>query len=280
MRKIRLKIFKSGNYPQGDFSSVDKLKDIIKNTKENIKAQFAHTSKLKKEPVIVGEFSNLGLEGDEVYADFEFNDTGKDFYDKGIIEGLSVEIKDNRFDRVAALPVGVNPAIVGAEFAEQHGFYIEFEKEEIKEPIKEEKEMNLKDELAKLSAEERTELFAEFEEKPEPKTEAEIRAELVKEFELKATEDRLKSKLDKVQPALKKIVEFAIEKACTVDESSMTYEFEKDGETAERNKITEFEEILEGLKMPTGNVSLEFGKMEKKEKTQDDYKKIAEELTK
>ena len=263
----RLKIFKAGNYPQGEFS-VDKLKDIVSNTKDAIKAQFAHTSKLKKEPVVVGEFTNVTLEGDEVFADFNFSDEGAEFYSKGMIEGLSVEIKENAFDRVAALPIGVNPAVQGAEFSEQHGYYVALEFESKLEEEKEEIPLNLKDELKKLSNEERQEIFAEFEIKPEPKTEAEIREEISKEFELKAEKEKFVSLAkENCKPAFLQIVEFAAEALFTNENVSSVIEFEDaEGNKAEKSRVEEFENIIKSQKIESPLNGMEFEKKEKKDK--------------
>ena len=263
----RLKIFKAGNYPQGEFS-VDKLKDIVSNTKDAIKAQFAHTSKLKKEPVVVGEFTNVTLEGDEVFADFNFNDEGAEFYNKGIIEGLSVEIKENAFDRVAALPIGVNPAVQGAEFSEQHGYYVALEFESKIEEKKEEIPLNLKDELKKISNEERQEIFAEFEIKPEPKSEEQIREEISKEFELKAEKEKFVSLAkENCKPAFLSIVEFAAEALFTNENVSSVIEFEDaEGNKAEKSRVEEFENIIKSQKIESPLNGMEFEKKEKKDK--------------
>ena len=123
--------------------------------------------------------------------------------------------------------------------------------------------MPLKEELGTATQEEKKEVYetlkAEFAEKVEPKTEEQIRAEVAKEFELKATEKELKAKLEKLPPSMRGIAEFAIEKACTVEESEKTYEFEADGEKVQKTKIVEFGEMLDNLKgLPTSNLSSEF----------------------
>ena len=282
----RLKIFKAGNYPQGEFS-VDKLKDIVSNTKDAIKAQFAHTSKLKKEPVVVGEFTNVTLEGDEVFADFNFNDEGAEFYNKGIIEGLSVEIKENAFDRVAALPIGVNPAVQGAEFSEQHGYYValEFESKIEGEEFQEmniekmplEEKLDMIKSLAKSIGSEHKETFRaiayEFElvEKPKeviPKTEAEIREEISKEFELKAEKEKFVSLAkENCKPAFLQIVEFAAEALFTNENVSSVIEFEDaEGNKAEKSRVEEFENIIKSQKIESPLNGMEFEKKEKKDK--------------
>ena len=287
--KKNFKIFKAGNYPQGDFS-IDKLEKIVLNTKDAIVAQFAHTSKLKKEPVVIGEFTNVLLKGDEVFADFEFNDTGKDFYDKGIIDGISVEIKEGAFDRVAGLPVGVNPAIQGAEFSEQYGYYVALEFETEIEEEKEEITLTLKEQLKGASVEEKKEILAdlqaEFEEKPAVKTEAEIVAEtearMTAEFEMKEKKTAFLAKAEGIKPALKPIVAFCAEALFTVENVNNTIEFEEDGKKVEKNMVEEFGAILDTQKVPKnglGGVEFEIGQGNG-EKTQDDYKKIAEELSK
>ena len=134
-----VKLFEAGNYTQGDFP-LDKVKEIFSKTKDSVSAQFAHTSKIVKagkEALGLGEFSNFGIdEAGVITADIEFNEDGKDLYDKGIINGCSVEINDGAISRVAILPVGVTPAITGAEFEETGSitFGSEMEFEEL--PVK------------------------------------------------------------------------------------------------------------------------------------------------
>ncbi|MGL4482384.1 MAG: hypothetical protein ACRCTW_07660 [Lactococcus garvieae] len=114
----KVKIFETGNYLQGNFPS-EAVAGIFAATENAIPAQFAHTSKLQKagkDPVILGEFSKIELENDTIFGWLEFNDKGQSYFDDGIISGVSVEIADGKIDRIAVLPVGVNPQIAGAEF--------------------------------------------------------------------------------------------------------------------------------------------------------------------
>jgi len=277
--KRRVKMFSKGDYGKKGTFDLESLKNIVKNTADTIKAQYSHTShweKLNKDkgekliPLAVGEFSNFGVENDSIYGDVEFNDIGEAFLNGGIIDKLSVETNDNRdaFTAVAALPLGVKPAVLGAEFE----YDMEFENEGGTG------DMTLKEMLVKATVEEKKEILAELqaeleteaktEDKTEDKTEtkdetkakdetkvkteaeirAEIKAEIAKEFELKATEKELKGKLDKVAPALREIFEFAIEKACEAEEATNTYEFEVEGKKVEKTKAQEFNYVLDNLK--------------------------------
>lgn len=114
----RVKLFEVGKYPQGVFPEAE-VATIFNATTGPIPAQFAHTSKLEqagKDPVILGEFSNLEIDDGVIFADLEFNEKGSQYYEDGIINACSVEISGGKIDRVAILPVGVTPQIAGAEF--------------------------------------------------------------------------------------------------------------------------------------------------------------------
>lgn len=133
--KKRIKVFEAGNYPQGDFS-LDRVKEVFSSIENPIEGIFSHTSKWlneNKNPVNVGEFSNFEVKEKDVYADVEFNAKGTNYYNDGILKGVSVEIdkNTNKLLKIAVLPVGVNPAVSTAEFQEDKtGIVIEFEEVE------------------------------------------------------------------------------------------------------------------------------------------------------
>ena len=133
--KKRIKVFEAGSYPQGDFS-LDRVKEVFSSIENPVGGIFSHTSKWlneKKSPVNVGEFSNFEIKGGDVYADIEFNAKGTNYYNDGILKGVSVEIdkNTNKLLKIAVLPVGINPAVSTAEFQEDEtGIVIEFEEVE------------------------------------------------------------------------------------------------------------------------------------------------------
>lgn len=133
--KKRIKVFESGNYPQGDFG-LDRVKKVFSSIENPVGGIFSHTSKWlneKKSPVNVGEFSNFEIKGNEVFADVEFNDKGSNYYNDGILKGVSVEIDKNtdKLLKIAVLPIGINPGVSTAEFQEEEtGIIIEFEEVE------------------------------------------------------------------------------------------------------------------------------------------------------
>lgn len=130
--KKRIKVFEAGSYPQGDFS-LDRVKEVFSSIENPVGGIFSHTSKWLKEnksPVDVGEFSNFEIKGGDVYADIEFNAKGTNYYNDGILKGVSPEIdkNTNKLLKIAVLPVGINPAVSTAEFQEEEaGIVIEFE---------------------------------------------------------------------------------------------------------------------------------------------------------
>ena len=95
MSKKRVKVFSSGNYPQGDYPP-ERVKKIFGNaTKSN--AIFIHTSKWKgNSPPKVGEFSGFELVNNgnkvDVFANIELNEKGKVYHSDNIFKGISVEI--------------------------------------------------------------------------------------------------------------------------------------------------------------------------------------------
>lgn len=213
---MKIKVFESGKYPQGIFD-MNKVKKIFGDIKDKVEGIFVHSSKWKKEnkePLNIGEFNNFELkEKDgkvEVFADVNFNDTGQNYYNDGILKGVSVEItSEDKLDKIAVLPVGTTPAVVGAEFEQSDVAIFNFE--EVKELDREEvlKSITL-DELKTVSIDG---YDIEIKEKSEPKikTEEEIREEVKKEFEKKAevkneVSEFMKENSKKITPAMGKIL--------------------------------------------------------------------------
>ncbi|WP_432204435.1 hypothetical protein ACQ9ZF_05095 [Cetobacterium somerae] len=130
--KKRIKVFEAGNYPQGNYD-LERVKKVFSGVDNPIGGIFSHTSKWAKEkkvPVSVGEFSNFEIKGSEVFADVEFNDKGANYYNDGILKGVSVEMDrtTDKLLKIAVLPVGINPGVSTAEFQEEEaGIVIEFE---------------------------------------------------------------------------------------------------------------------------------------------------------
>ena len=305
-----VKVFGVGKWNNIEFSK-EKVKELLENTKDKVKAIFVHSSKWIKEgkdPIEIGEFSNLRLQDNDVVAELELNEKGKEYYNDGIIKGISAEITD-KFDRIAGLPIGVKQAVIGAEFEEEQ--IIEFE---IIEGGKE----NTMD-ISKLSLEEKLDLvkqigssitddqkrsfravaweFAdvskeiveaiennlEFEIKPkkQPKTEEQIRAEVKLELEFESKKEReVKEKNDLVNGAIKELKEEmklipaqekefeAILNSCDHSEKLDTLEFEEDGKTA--IKKTQLERVIEFSKnsFKTYEKLLEENEYEEQEKSQ------------
>lgn len=303
--KDKLFVFKAGKFPvQGEYT-VEKVKEIFGNVKENIKGIFAHTShwnKIGETPLELGEFSNFEVDEEgKVYADIEFNEKGLQFKADNVIKSISVEIDtvSNKLKKIALLPLGVKPQIAGTEFEEQEMDLIEFELIEDDEEFEGGKVMTyeelkvavegatLEDRLKLIKdiglsiPEEQKKAFSairwEFEEKtPEavkefaklsgvnieikeavkPKTEAEIRAEIIKEFEEKEALSKMKAEKelflannkDKIIPALKPIVEFAFEEA--QKQENVIVEFSEDEKISMKAKIekviSEFQAVIPG----------------------------------
>ncbi len=138
--KKRVKVFESGKYPQGNFSN-ERVKKIFSNIKNKPRAIYAHTSKWKeagRKPVEIGEFDKFSIEKKDgktiAYADLTLSEKGKMYKEDGIFKGISVEIPNDNLTEIALLPIGVNPAVQGAEFEEgSTSFYFEYEEYEIKD---------------------------------------------------------------------------------------------------------------------------------------------------
>ena len=239
--KKRIKIFETGMYPQGIFNK-ERVKNIFGNIKDSIQGIFSHTSQWTedKEAVELGDFSNIEIvdkgHKSEVYADVNFNEKGKGYYEDGILKGVSVEIPEGKLTRVAILPVGIQPAIAGAEFSKQP---ILFEFSEIKEdkPPKKEKgedEKMDKEEVLKNLTKEDIERQAErlnitVTERLKPKTpeelEREITARITKEAEDKAkVQEFMKEHDKKIVPAFKPFFEKIVEESL---KSEVNWEFNK-----------------------------------------------------
>ena len=249
MAKKRVKVFESGNYPQGEFSE-ERTKKAFESAGE-IPAIYIHSSKWQdkgKNPVELGKFDNFSFqkEGEQlsVFADIELNEKGKIYHADGIFNGISVEIDqtNDSLSKIALLPLGVEPAVATAEFQAEEkkvvytGKYQEFEeggkkvkvtKEEIKKALT---EFSLGDRaeiinalVATVSDEERRgmrklmewEKIQVIQNTPEKElTEEELRKQIKEEMEFEAKEQELiELSKKKVVPVLQPVVEFAIKKA-------------------------------------------------------------------
>ena len=118
----KVKIFQSGEYPQGNITK-DDVKSIFSKDYKDTNAIFAHNSKWKgenKDPVQLGKFNDFEIvengTGVEVFANLELNEKGSQYRDDGIVKGISVEIDKSKLELgdIAILPIGVDPAVEGA----------------------------------------------------------------------------------------------------------------------------------------------------------------------
>lgn len=235
--KKKIKVFKTGKYPQGEFSE-ERVKKIFGNVKNKIETIFSHTSKwgTGEAPVIVGEFGNFEIVGNEVYGEVEFNENGSKYYNDGILKGVSVEINNDSLTRVAVLPIGINPAISGAEFEETESAMVNFEEttqtqltptqivEQIKNldvtTITDTEKAALIDAIWLLSDNKyiantlEAEGYTVTKVEMQQLTQDEMRAQIRKEVEFEARRDALKEVIKtKFRLPQHEIIEFAIEEA-------------------------------------------------------------------
>lgn len=292
MAKKRVKVFESGNYPQGEFSETRTRKAF--ETAGEIPAIYIHTSKWEdkgKSPVELGKFNNFSFqkEGDQlsVFADVELNTKGETYHADGIFNGISVEIDqtNDSLSKIALLPLGVEPAVATAEFQVEEkkvvytGKYQEFEEEggtktvTIDKIIEAIKGLSLGDRATVINAltatvndEERKgmkkllewEKIEVIQNTPEKElTIEEIREQVKNEMEFEAKKKALiELSKKKVIPVLQPAIEFAIEKAAA--ERATIIEF------SETEKISQFEKFeKEFVAMPDGaNFESEVEKME------------------
>lgn len=281
--KKRIKVFEPGKYPQGEYS-FERVKKIFGNIKDKVKTQLAHTSKAKGRQIMLGEFDNFEVKNDgKVYADIEFNTKGTNYYEDGALEGISVEIPNDKLTKIACLPLGVKPQIEGAEFEIKETFIFEFEEivEEVKmdfsaiiafivankltiEQISQifaslKLQITDKEAIGKLAREfEREELTpAQLEEKIRKEMKAEFEAkEKDKNSESKAKEFMEKNKL-KITPGMKEVLnETTIQEFYKVDNC----EFEEKKITAGELLEKAFEKMPDLIKL--GELDIEFGEID------------------
>ena len=294
MAKKRVKVFESGNYPQGEFSE-ERTKRVFENAGE-VPGIYIHSSKWEnkgKNPLELGKFKNFSFEktGENlaVYADVELNDKGQLYHDDGVFNGISVEIdatKDS-LGSIALLPLGVEPAVATAEFQAEEkkvvytGKYQEFEeggkkvkvtKEEIKKALT---EFSLGDRaeiinalVATVSDEERKgmrklmewEKIQVIQNTPEKElTEEELRKQIKEEIEFEAKEKELiELSKKKVVPVLQPVVEFAIKKAG--EERTKVIEFSETEKISYFDKFkAEFEKMEDAANFESEVEKMEFG---------------------
>lgn len=277
---MRKKIFNFGKFPQGNF--IKEFAEKLFTGLEKVDLIFAHTSKwnaIGKEPLVVGVASEFEIVGNEVFAKLDLNKQGSEFQKLGLIKGISVEISD-KLNKIAVLPIGVNPAVAGAEFQEFTEFEdMKFESEPMAVPVEfedvveatilnvtqiaeaiasldattvsstemsllHEAVWNLSDKkwyVEKLKAEGYT-VTSETSEMQVQKTEAELRAEITAEFEAKEkVKSIMASAKDRVAPAIMPILEFGLNEAT---KSNEFIEFEAGKKST---RIEEFSKIIELL---------------------------------
>ena len=283
---MKVKVFESGKYPQGEFNA-EKVKNIFSKVVEPIKAIFSHTSKYKKgeAPIEIGSFKDFTIEekGEKaiVYGDVDFNEKGNNYYKDNILKGVSVEIdKDtDTLTKVAILPIGINPAIQGAEFQEMIVEFEEVIEDSKDEPTPEEpKEITIDEVIEKFGNEYNITKKEEVVVKTEEEIREEIREEVKKEFEAKYNAKKLKDNFleknkSKLTPTIK---EFMTDELLeTIFEDSRTLEF---GE----NENYKVHEVIEKLfdKLPNINTEEFSKKVEIKENDEEiDFMKKAKEET-
>ena len=251
MRK-KIKIFESGNYPRHGNYPPERVKRIFSKTNENAEAIFLHSSNWKggADPVVLGKPMNFEIQEDKagkvkVYADLELNATGKQFYDTGVLKGVSVEIPGDKLTKIALLPNQINPAVKGAEFAEQLGYFefMEIETETEKKKGKKVENMD-KEEVLKSMTKEDIEKQADrlgivVSIKPPEKTLEEVKAEAKAELEGESkVKEFMESNKKKITPALAQFVENLAKVAVNSDQ---TFEFNE-------KKTNMFEGLTEFMK--------------------------------
>lgn len=200
-------------------SGIKSIPGILYHTSHHLK-----NGMLESDIPVLGEFSNFIVKGTEIFADFMFNDKGMEYFEKDKIKNISVEIDNatGKLAKVGLLPPGVKPQIAGLSSFEQSQYtVIEFEideggskvtkeelivallamseadKKEVMEALLKSGTIDTKLAVVKtvkdsITADERAAArviayeFSEAVKGPEkPKTEAEIREEVKKEFEAK-----------------------------------------------------------------------------------------------
>jgi len=290
--KKRVKVFEVGNFAgKGEFS-LDRVNELFGSVKEKVQGIFIHSSKWKaegKEPIGIAEFDNFGVDNNIAYADMELNEKGQKYYDDGIIKGISVEIGKG-LNKIALLPLGVNPAIKGTEFQEA----LEFEEVTIETPIidiveetpeaKEVEEAKVKVEevvagIKELTHEELETVKSEFQAiefsmKP-VKSEEEMRNEIKAEYEAERTTEKELAEFEevlnkKVLPLHQEAYKVAFGKS---QKESEVIEF------SETEKVTMKDHLLSKVKA-MGDIELtkEFAKMQGKDQEITDGQKKLNEI--
>lgn len=243
-----MKIFRAGKYPQGEFNE---LSALIENVK-SVPAIIFHTGHhlrngiLEKDIPILGEFCNFVIKGAELFADFVFNDKGREYFNKNKFKNISVEINPitNKLIKVGLLPPNIEPQISDLssfedtkykviEFQIEEGGYIMTKEEMVVAllAMPEEDQKEISEALLKagsidarlhavttvkdsITTEERNAariIASEFSEAvKEPvkfKTEAEIRAEIKAEYEAREQQIKTNAEFALIEAAMKKKVE-------------------------------------------------------------------------
>lgn len=310
MAKKRVKVFESGNYPQGEFSETRTRKAF--ETAGEIPAIYIHSSKWQdkgKSPVELGKFDNFSFEktGENltVFADIELNTKGQAYHEDGIFNGISVEIDqtNDSLSKIALLPLGVEPAVATAEFqAEEKKIvytskYQEFEGEggtetvTIDKIIEAIKGLSLGDRAtvinaltATVSDEERKgmrkllewEKIKAIQNTPEKElTIEEIREQVKNEMEFEAKKKALiELSKKKVIPVLQPAIEFAIEKAAA--ERTTIVEFSETEKISYFEKFQkDFEAMPDGANFESEVEKMEFGKEDEESKETTPEKRFA-----
>ena len=278
-RKVFSTVTTNGN------KTVDWIKEKFNTAKA--KAQYIHSShfsKKNRQPIEIGEWENIEVIGNDVFADLKLNEKGK-LYEESF-GGISAEIPENGVcNTICLLPLGVKQAVAGAEYEEvdtiSYDNVIEYEKKGVKMVTKEEVLEYMKDEAK------RKEIMAEYEAKPTPKPAEVLEMEKqladskakIEEFEAKEYEAKVEKVLtDNKTRLIGNLPRIAKAALMSTVKDSTVIEFE-----AGKDKITAFEQYkkdIEGLK-DFAYLTQEYqsnAEKPNKEKSIDDYKKDVEKM--
>lgn len=283
----KIKVFESGNYPQGEFNS-ERVKKIFGSITEPVQAIYAHTSKWDgEEPVEIGNFSDFEIKEDgektHVYAKANLNEKGLGYYKDKILKGISVEIdkaKDTLL-KVAGLPIGVKQAVTGAEF---ENITVEFEEIEVETVEDQPKEELTLDKFKEIFGDEyeivpkkKEEEKKEFSKDEVEEIKKQVRAEFEKDLQAEKSKNEFLEKYkDKLTP---KIKEFMTEELITkIFRNEETLEF-GDKSISIVEFMTKLVEELPSFKTESVRNSINF---EDKKDNETDYERamrIAKEKT-
>lgn len=163
---MRKRIFKAGNYPQGNYTKEDIVKIVENSKNDKLPVIFGHWSEYKVKTAIpsAGTFSDFAVEGDYITAEVNYSKIGENMVNNEAYTNFSIGFGENNKIHHLALLGAMPPAVkdldnaIFSETIKEDIINLEFSEDLMSEEVKMEAMMsdniNNKEEVKNMTIEE------------------------------------------------------------------------------------------------------------------------------